>query len=449
MAFNCTKRLRNTFAWHILILCAICVASYLRFCRFQRYPVRKSLLVPPTDSVVLKPWFEHITLSSKVQNNVHLKEQPKEEILTNSFDLKNSSWTCYRDPVDCFGRFLQKKECSLIKLMMSHLNLLYQNYTIDKQFENENFDQKTRYAVIIPYCNSASKQSARASQHLRTTVTSLLYSATQAMLHVRIVIVELCEKKSDFSLLNITHIYKYEKAKTKGFRKAYAFNLGFLVAGSKWNILHDAEVVVPGTFFSGVLQMIGKGKGISWFQPYSNRKVGYIDHEMTQIFFNLLPQKGVANAYHAIDKTADRHFGPAGLTGAFAAGAPGGSIAVNANIFCTVGGFDATLFVGYGPEDSFFWEKLKVLQDPLYMDKPRTNLYHLDHDRMSYNAHMANPLHRKMLDYLFLFQKSPKEFKALYLRLASMHKNFTSSPLCRTTTYPSIVSTVGSTKCSL
>jgi hypothetical protein len=69
------------------------------------------------------------------------------------------------------------------------------------------------------------------------------------------------------------------------------------------------------------------------------------------------------------------------------------------------------LFFGYSTEDQFFWDKLSVLQPPVYLED-KINLVHLYH---SPQGSLTGLHFAKMVDMLTLFRAQPDEVKAQIL----------------------------------
>jgi len=151
------------------------------------------------------------------------------------------------------------------------------------------------------------------------------------------------------------------------FNRALSFNLSTRIFPSKYYIFHDVDLIFDKDFFSKIETYIKENK--TPLQTYCKRRVCSLSEETTKKIYNKTMQVG-----ELIPNFNGTTENPIGSTG--------GSLLISHDLFQKVGGFDPEFFTGYGPEDLFFWEKMKLFSDAIYFaDEPKIELFHLHHEK--------------------------------------------------------------------
>lgn len=141
----------------------------------------------------------------------------------------------------------------------------------------------------------------------------------------------------------------------QAFVKAVAFNKGVMAASSEYVILHDGDMLVPGTYTAAIYRQLQTtdachiGKQVLYLTQNASTEVNTTQH--------------VDKDKHC-DKVVDYFVG--------------GSLAAKKTAYISVGGFDEN-FVGYGVEDVEFFNRLKALGS--FFDERSVDMVHLWHDR--------------------------------------------------------------------
>jgi GT2 family glycosyltransferase len=145
-------------------------------------------------------------------------------------------------------------------------------------------------------------------------------------------------------------------AKQGHFNKSSAFNAGFRLSTCDYIVMHDADIVVKGSYLSDVAALLEFYDGC-----HIGAKVHYLNEEGTRRLnaSGSLPDGNVTN-----------------VVGYF----EGGSIACQRDVYRRVGGFDEA-YDGYGCEDCCFFERLKKLSN--FYDERSYDFFHLFHGRPS------------------------------------------------------------------
>lgn len=158
--------------------------------------------------------------------------------------------------------------------------------------------------------------------------------------------------------------------------KSLCYNLAFLLAPpSPYYLFHDVDVIVNRDFVQGLED--GLKSKVPWMQPYYGKSVPYLSKRSSK-----LVRKGLIDGRSIVMNNIE-------LEHPTQCCSPGGSILISAGVFCSVGGYDADIFVGYSPEDRFIWFKLELIGGPYYTNNSRARAWHLHHER---NIWRQNPL---------------------------------------------------------
>jgi hypothetical protein len=164
----------------------------------------------------------------------------------------------------------------------------------------------------------------------------------------------------------VNYVFLHSK---KAFNKSLCYNIGVILGSkTKWLICHDLDCLVQSHFFRKVLDNL-RNKNTGAVQSYRNRSPLYCDRVITDLIIGQrvsVDDISIENRHTFYDK------GPA----------PGGSITLSRELFFSVGGYDPELFIGYSPEDKFFWDKVSMFENIGICDNPSVDILHLDHTRM-------------------------------------------------------------------
>ncbi len=172
------------------------------------------------------------------------------------------------------------------------------------------------------------------------------------------------------------------------FNKALCYDKAFLFGSpAEWYLFHDNDVLVPRDFWARLDKNVERAK-TKFIQPYTHRSL-----------LNTIPE--IAQRLRENVNLADQ-----GVTQEMiypiVEGAPGGSLYLHRQRYLEVGGHDPNFFWGYGPEDKFFFEKVKLFEPIAYADDPPIEMIHLWH----HNAASNNPFRFQMDWFVHSFLQS-------------------------------------------
>jgi hypothetical protein len=212
-------------------------------------------------------------------------------------------------------------------------------------------------------------------EHLKEAIKNIPVTITIVEQDVISNYKEICKE------LNIDYIFVENSSIPSGdnYNRSFCFNTGFLFSNkSSWYLFHDIDMLVDNTFFEIIKLYIDRNP--LWLQPYTKKRVIRLNKDTTD---QICAKKNCLS-----NLNSDKDYKAANI------GSTGGSILVRRDAFVDVGGFDPELFYGYGPEDSFFWSKLEVLEKKveymdchfagggMFADDPPIEIYHMYHDSM-------------------------------------------------------------------
>jgi predicted glycosyltransferase involved in capsule biosynthesis len=168
---------------------------------------------------------------------------------------------------------------------------------------------------------------------------------------------------------------------------------------SSYYLFHDVDCLVQTTFFNNLLENLSRStRGAT--QTFFGRRLLYLNDLATILAFDKKLD------IDDLDKDT-----PGILTGK--PGAPGGSIIVDRDTFIKVGGYDDELFVGYSPEDRFFWNKLELFTQVGSAENPPIEMFHMHHPPM----HRTNPHREKLAVIWSTFSSLSADQKLSYIHL--------------------------------
>lgn len=142
------------------------------------------------------------------------------------------------------------------------------------------------------------------------------------------------------------------------YNRAWAFNVGAGVARGRVIVLHDGDMLVPEDYARCILEHVRAGSEVVELKRF----IFYLSEQDTDAVYQARqlcqsrPNRIVQN-----------------LLG-------GGSIAITAAAYSSLGGMDEG-FVGWGGEDSEFWERCGILPRWDYGYLPLVHLWHRDQPR--------------------------------------------------------------------
>jgi N-terminal domain of galactosyltransferase len=181
---------------------------------------------------------------------------------------------------------------------------------------------------------------------------TLMSIAAQRGVSVEAVVVEQAIGESDLSLPSwVRHVVT--PAEDAPFNRAWAFNVGAKVAEGKVVILHDGDMLVPREYAQCVIDRVEAGNEV----VDAKRFIFYLSEGDTNAVCrsrrldDVVPMKIVQNLL------------------------AGGSVATTAGAYARLGGMDEG-FVGWGGEDSEFWERCALLPRWDFGYLPIVHLWH-------------------------------------------------------------------------
>jgi len=186
------------------------------------------------------------------------------------------------------------------------------------------------------------------------------------------------------------------------FNKCLCHNIGvFLSKKSKYILFHDLDCIPQKLFFKNLFKNI-KNNNASFIQTFTDRRVLACDKDITNDLLKKIINVNDLTKEHEGIKITD-------------SGAPGGSICIEYKLFFEIGGFDPELFIGYAPEDQFFWDKANTLTINSSCNKPINELYHLSHDQQKWDKEHFS----KMVSYCTDFNSYSYKEKMNFLYFKS------------------------------
>lgn len=171
------------------------------------------------------------------------------------------------------------------------------------------------------------------------------------------------------------------------FNKALCYDKSFLFTSpAEWYLFHDNDVLVPRDFWRRIDENVERAN-TKFLQPYTHRSLLNTVKEVAETLRE--------NVSLADEKLTEDMIYP------IIPGAPGGSLYLHRQRYLEVGGHDPNFFWGYGPEDKFFFEKLKLLEPISFADEPPIEMIHLWHP----SAENNNPFRFQMDWFTHVFFK--------------------------------------------
>lgn len=184
------------------------------------------------------------------------------------------------------------------------------------------------------------------------------------------------------------------------YSRSFAFNFGVKYGNkAKYYLLHDLDIIVKLDFFERLEKNLNPE--IQCIQPYSSRRVLYINPNWTQLFLdgNLDQNELVENIPWV---SPPEH-----------AGSKGGSLLITGDLFAAVGGFDPEIFWDYAAEDQMFWDKVQDLVEHIhYADDPHIDMLHMYHTPTCY----SNPLESTMRAIWMAYKNLPIEQRLDFIK---------------------------------
>ena len=212
--------------------------------------------------------------------------------------------------------------------------------------------------------------------------------------------------------------YIWVSSNKKQFNKCMCYNLGVLFGQkSKYYLFHDIDILVQSDFFVKLKQNIINNNKCKALQCFTNRRVLYCNENITKDILE--------NKVHPDDLSLENdNVSLPMLGGKVMLGAPGGSILVERDLFFKVGGYDPEFFVGYSPEDAFFWDKLSLYSNIYLSNNPEIEIFHMYHPPSYHNS--PNLREREFLyeDFKKLSKKDKEELINKKRKLIEKYKNY-------------------------
>jgi hypothetical protein len=198
----------------------------------------------------------------------------------------------------------------------------------------------------------------RGSERSRLLELTLMSVAAQRGAVVEAVVVEQAPGASEVALPPwIRHVVT-PTPEGAAYNRSWAFNVGARVARGSVIVLHDGDMLVPADYASSILHHVRAGNEVVELKRF----IFYLTEQDTDTVYR---------ARQLSEATPNRIV--QNLVG-------GGSVAITAAGFARLGGMDEG-FVGWGGEDSEFWERCGLLSRWDYAYLPIIHLWHRDQPR--------------------------------------------------------------------
>ena len=179
--------------------------------------------------------------------------------------------------------------------------------------------------------------------------------------------------------------------------KSLCFNHVLREMNFEWQVNHDVDLLVTEEFINGIENQ----NSPTWYQPFYGGRVVYMSEKKTTKLVTQYSKGEQVDLLDYVPKTqGGSHIPPmADLK------APGGSLAIRRENMLSVGGFDPQIVYGYAPEDSIFWSKLELKNNP---NLKQQNVHHAGngalycHDEKAEALHMWHPVGYCDVDNMFV-----------------------------------------------
>jgi hypothetical protein len=187
------------------------------------------------------------------------------------------------------------------------------------------------------------------------------------------------------------------------YSRSFAFNFGVKHSfKAKYYLLHDLDILVKLDFFERLEQNLTPE--VKCMQPYSSRRVLYINPNWTQLFLDgNLDQNELEENRPWVSPPEHN-------------GSKGGSLLISGDVFTAVGGFDPEIFWDYAAEDQMFWDKVQDLIGHMhYADDPHIDMLHMYHAPTCF----SNPLESTMRSVWMCYKNLPIEQRLDFIKYKS------------------------------
>jgi hypothetical protein len=152
----------------------------------------------------------------------------------------------------------------------------------------------------------------------------------------------------------VRYVHAPSKSRDAAYCRSQAFNAGVRHAGARVIVLHDNDLLLPASYAASVLHRVAQGfdvVNLKRFLFYLSRRHTERLHGSAQRIWDVRPDTVLQNALG------------------------GGSIAITADAYRAIGGFDEA-FVGWGGEDNEFWERAQTRRVYPFGELPLVHLWH-------------------------------------------------------------------------
>jgi glycosyl transferase family 7 (putative galactosyltransferase) len=205
----------------------------------------------------------------------------------------------------------------------------------------------------------------RGSERNRLLELTLMSIAAQRGAAVEAVVVEQAPGPSEVVLPAWVHHVVTPSRGGAPYNRAWAFNVGARVAKGRIIVLHDGDMLAPADYASCILAHVHAGSDVVELKRF----IFYLSERDTDT---------VCRARQLSEATPKRIVQNS---------LGGGSVAITAAAYARLGGMDEG-FVGWGGEDSEFWERCGLLSRWDYAYLPIIHLWHRDQPK---KEHIDNP----------------------------------------------------------
>ncbi len=151
----------------------------------------------------------------------------------------------------------------------------------------------------------------------------------------------------------VRHVHTPPPPDELRYSRSWAFNVGARLARGNLLVFHDGDILVPAGYARALLDVQAGGAQVI---------------DLKRFLFELSHEQ-------SLTAQAGRLEGLSGPLVRVLQNARGGTLAVERQAFCEIGGFDES-FVGWGGEDNEFWERAALLRVHPFGFLPFVHLWH-------------------------------------------------------------------------
>jgi hypothetical protein len=200
---------------------------------------------------------------------------------------------------------------------------------------------------------------------------------------VGVIVAEMSDSQEHLELCKRYNVgYVHSRKNNGSFNKSSIMNLAVKMYIKQFKeipnylLFHDVDIIMGRTWVEDCLKQAHtldqELHGAAWIcQTIKDRKVEYVSKENTDLLFS-------GKISHLDLDNIEHYINDAWYNGKYP---PGGSIMVQSELFCAIGGYDPHLFWGYSPEDLHFLMTCQLFTNGhLHTLNTESRSYHLHHE---------------------------------------------------------------------